>query len=37
MRYTSMIEDGVWHEVGERRMGDEDWAVFLEMTLTRVE
>lgn len=36
MRYTSTVENGVWHEVGERRMpGETDWTVFLEMTLER--
>ncbi|MEE2565741.1 hypothetical protein [Hyphobacterium marinum] len=35
-RYTSTVTDGVWHEVGERRMpGETDWTVFLEMTLER--
>jgi len=35
-RYTSTVENDVWHEVGERRMpGETDWTVFLEMTLER--
>ncbi len=34
-RYTTTVEDGVWHEVGERRTGEGDWTVFLEMTLER--
>jgi len=35
-RYVSTIEDGVWHELGERRVGDGEWTIFLEMTLARV-
>ena len=37
MRYTTTVEDGVWRETGERRVGDGDWTVFLEMTLERAE
>lgn len=37
-RYTSTVEDDVWHEVGERRANTSaEWEVFLEMTLERVD
>lgn len=36
-RYTTTVTDGVWHEVGERRLpGETEWTVFLEMTLERL-
>lgn len=37
-RYTTTVEDGVWHEVGERRANaSTEWEVFLEMTLERAD
>jgi len=36
MTYTATIQDGVWHEVGHRRMGDGEPVPFFEMTLKRI-
>jgi len=35
-RYTATFEDGVWHEVGHRTIGDGDPVQFFEMTLRRI-
>lgn len=38
VRYTTTVEDGVWHETGERRAdASADWVVFLEMRLQRAD
>ena len=36
IRYTAVIKDGSWHEVGDRIVPGKDPVRFLEMTLTRV-
>lgn len=36
IRYTAVIKDGTWHEIGERIVPGGDPIRFLEMTLTRV-
>lgn len=36
MTYTATIKDGVWHEVGHRKVGDGDPVQFFEMTLRRI-
>ena len=35
-RYTATIRDGVWHEIGERTIGDLEPVKFFEMTLQRI-
>lgn len=36
VRYTMNLQDGVWHEVGERQMPDGSWVPSLEMKLRKV-
>ena len=36
IRYTAIIKDGMWHEVGDRTMPDQKPVRFFEMTLTRL-
>lgn len=36
IRYTATIENGVWHEVGDRIMPGQSPVRFMEMTLTRL-
>ena len=36
IRYTAVIEDGTWHEFGDRVMPGKDPIRFFEMNLTRV-
>lgn len=36
IRYTAVVKDGVWHEVGDRVAPDKDPVRFFEMTLKRV-
>ncbi|NNE09657.1 MAG: DUF1579 domain-containing protein [Gemmatimonadetes bacterium] len=36
IRYTAVVEDGVWHEVGDRIMPDQEPIRFFEMNLKRV-
>jgi hypothetical protein len=36
IRYTTVIKDGVWREVGDRVVSGQDPVRFFEMTLTRV-
>lgn len=36
IRYTAVVKDGVWHEVGDRVVPDKDPVRFFEMTLKRV-
>ena len=36
IRYTATVEDGVWHEVGDRIVPGQEPVRFFEMTLTRV-
>ena len=36
MRYTVVVKDGTWREVGDRIMPDQEPIRFFEMTLTRV-
>lgn len=36
IRYTAVVKDGTWHEVGDRIMPGKDPVRFFEMTLTRV-
>lgn len=36
MSYRATITDGVWHEVGHRKMGDGEPVQFFEMTLRRI-
>jgi len=35
IRYTSTVDGGHWHDVGERSTDGENWVEFFEMTLTR--
>jgi len=36
IRYTAVVRDGIWSEVGERILPDKEPISFFEMTLTRV-
>lgn len=36
IRYTAVVKDGVWHEVGDRIMPEKEPVRFFEMTLKRV-
>lgn len=36
MRYTAVVRDGTWHEIGERIVGDEPPVRIVELTLRRV-
>jgi len=36
MRYTAIIENDTWHEIGERMIPNNDPVQFFEMTLTRI-
>jgi hypothetical protein len=36
IRYTAVVKDGVWREVGDQIMPNKEPARFFEMTLTRV-
>lgn len=36
IRYTAVVKDGVWREVGDRILPDKEPVRFFEMTLTRV-
>ena len=36
MRYTAVVKDGTWHEVGDRIVPEKDPVRFFEMTLKRV-
>lgn len=36
LRYTAVVKDGTWHEVGDRVVPEKEPVRFFEMTLKRV-